>query len=288
MDVTLRDLGYFVALADEQHLTDAAKRLNIAPATLSEAIKRLEKAIDVNLFVRGGRRMVLSPDGMALRRHAVRVLSAADEFTSAAASRGDSGRPILRLGTNGGYGSTWVLRASEEIEEVEVQLLATGLGDPTGGLAAGEVDVAIMIGPSDLDGDLETRPLGSDERLAVLASAHKLTARTWVGLADLDAVGWLDLPSSDEVSGRYWRAEFERPGPPPIITRPCRTNQDVALAVIMGEGVCMMPRRSGSPRRARRADDTSDRRSATGLGSPGSPADDCSASWHRPPVRPGR
>lgn len=241
MDVTLRDLGYFVALAGEQHLTRAAKRLNIAPATLSEAIKRLERITGVNLFERAGRTIEVSSDGIALLRHAEKVLAAANDFTAIAASRGDTERPILKVGSVSAYGSTWILDASDHIDGLEVQLLATGLEDPTAGLANDEAEVAVLIGPTDLDAEFESRLLGLDDRLAILSTSHPLANRSSVALHELDAIGWLALPPTDDTSGRYWRAEPDRPGPPPKIARQCKTNQDLALAVLMGEGVCMMP-----------------------------------------------
>ena len=73
----LRELEYFVAVADERHFTRAAGRLHVSQSGLSAAIKTLETELHATLFERTTRRVQLSAAGAALLPHARRALAAA-------------------------------------------------------------------------------------------------------------------------------------------------------------------------------------------------------------------
>ena len=70
-----RTLTYFVTVAQELNITQAAKRLSMSQPPLSNQIRDLEKDLDTQLFIRGSRRLELTPTGELLLRRAQQILS---------------------------------------------------------------------------------------------------------------------------------------------------------------------------------------------------------------------
>src|SRR4051812_7666276 len=84
----LRQLRYFVAVAQAGQLTEAARRLDVAQPTLSQAIARLESQLGVQLLERENRGVTLTPTGRAFLGKAQVVVSAADDAEAAARASG--------------------------------------------------------------------------------------------------------------------------------------------------------------------------------------------------------
>src|SRR3954452_10788248 len=78
LPVELRQLRYFVAVAEELHFGRAAERLHMSQSPLSRAIRELERDLGVVLFVRTTRRVEVTPAGAALLERARRALAAGD------------------------------------------------------------------------------------------------------------------------------------------------------------------------------------------------------------------
>ncbi|WP_031110108.1 LysR family transcriptional regulator, partial [Streptomyces sp. NRRL S-146] len=83
MDVHLRELRYFVAVAEELHFTRAAERLYVSQPALSKQIRALERQVGVELFRRDRHGVALTDAGTALLPHARGVLDAWEEGAAA-------------------------------------------------------------------------------------------------------------------------------------------------------------------------------------------------------------
>jgi DNA-binding transcriptional LysR family regulator len=104
--IELRELRYFLAVADELHFARAADRLGIAPSTLSHGIHQLERELGTALFVRTSRSVALTPAGADLAGSLPSVLRRLEHALAAARSAGqDAGStrsgaaPPKRTGT---------------------------------------------------------------------------------------------------------------------------------------------------------------------------------------------
>jgi DNA-binding transcriptional LysR family regulator len=173
----LRQLRYFIAVAEEGHITRAADRLGIQQPPLSRLIKNIESDLDVRLFIRRPRGVELTEAGVALYREASRVLAGLEnavEVTKSTA-RGERGRICVGVTPTGPF-VPFVPRVIHEFREafpnVNLTLeerLSSELLDLVRG---GRVDVAFLWTPR-ADG-LVSFPLLHDPLVIVLPSGHPL------------------------------------------------------------------------------------------------------------------
>ncbi|WP_129839962.1 LysR family transcriptional regulator [Streptomyces sp. RFCAC02] len=186
-DLEVRQLRYFVAVAEELHFGRAAERLGMAQPPLSRAIRELERQLGVALLERTTRRVALTPAGETLLRDARTAL---DAVTAAArrARRAGQPEPALRLALKADYDGGLlpaVLAAyREETAALPVDLVLGGPGQQEPALRDGRADVALLPRPFDEDG-LDMEPFWTEPRLLAVAAGDPLAARTDLCLADL-------------------------------------------------------------------------------------------------------
>ncbi|MFB9437477.1 LysR family transcriptional regulator [Streptomyces showdoensis] len=136
-----RLLRSFVAVAEELHFTRAAARRYTAQQALSRDIRRLERELGAELFVRTTRQVALTPDGERLLPYAHRVLTAYEELADA--FRGGP-RPLLVDLNSAGLGHENVVRRARELAP-ELELMAryeSGLTGAAREILAGRLDVS--------------------------------------------------------------------------------------------------------------------------------------------------
>ncbi|MFB7915515.1 LysR family transcriptional regulator [Streptomyces sp. NPDC056061] len=211
----LRTLRYFVAVAEELHFGRAAARLHMSQPPLSRAIKQLETEVGAALFERSPAGVVLTPAGAVLLDEARTLLDRADRVRVRVAAV--VGTATLTLGILGDGADTRVHRLATAYRHrhphVEVRIRKADLTDPTCGLRAGLVDVALTRGPFDETGltvhELRTDPVG-----ALLRADDPLSRRDSLQLADLADRRWFLFPKdTDSAWQRYWNGGTSRQGP---------------------------------------------------------------------------
>jgi DNA-binding transcriptional LysR family regulator len=185
----LRHLQYFLALAEEQNFSRAARRLHIAQPSLSQQIRRLEAELETELFDRSSRPIRLTSAGELLLGDA-RSLVQEMEATALEvrrAGRGEVGR--LRIGYS--YGGLYdlvlallrrLLAASPETNMVIHQLPER---DQVPALRTRRVDVVIGRITEPPTDDVTVRPLRDERLIAILPACHRLAAGPTVKLGEL-------------------------------------------------------------------------------------------------------
>jgi DNA-binding transcriptional LysR family regulator len=140
-DIDPRLLRAFAAVADELHFTRAAARLYVAQQALSRDIRRLERELGADLFVRTTRQVALTPDGERLLPYARRVLAACDELVDAFRT---THRPLLvDLNSVGLFHCRVLERARELAPEPELMArFESGLTGAATQILAGALDVS--------------------------------------------------------------------------------------------------------------------------------------------------
>ncbi|MER7891671.1 LysR substrate-binding domain-containing protein [Micromonospora sp. NPDC094482] len=204
MDVDLRKLRYFVAVAEELHFGRAATRLHIAQPVLSRQIRAFEHELGAELFVRDRRSTVLTEAGRQLLADAYPLLASA-EALHRRVHRAAHGRPTFTIAFMPGIIVTAEARViAQRHPDLSVGVLRTSWNDQVEVVHEGRADVSYVRLPVDQRG-LRQRPLFTEPRVVVLPSDHRLAGKASIGLAELmeerllqdpDAVPeWRDLPN---------------------------------------------------------------------------------------------
>lgn len=211
----LRTLRYFVAVAEERHFGRAAARLHMSQPPLSRAIKRLERDLGVVLLHRSATGVALTPAGATVLDEARTLLRQADQMrVRVAAVAGTATITIGMLADSADPGAMRLAVAyRREHPGVEVRIRETDLTDPTCGLRAGLVDVALTRGPFDETG-LAVHELRADPVGALLRADDPLAHRDSLELADLADRRWFQFPEgTDPAWQSYWNGGEPRDGP---------------------------------------------------------------------------
>lgn len=195
MDVDLRKLRYFLAVAEELHFGRAAERLHITQPVLSRQIRVLESELGVDVFMRDRRSTVLTPAGEQLVHDAGPLLANADALLRRVRAAGE-GVTRLTIGFMPGITLTPVVRLLRERHPgLDVRMLRTGWHDQVEVLHDARADVGIVRLPIDPAG-LEIRPLYTEPRLVMVASSHRLAGKETVQVVDLTADHLLQDPDA--------------------------------------------------------------------------------------------
>jgi DNA-binding transcriptional LysR family regulator len=233
----LRQLRYFLAVAEELHFGRAAERLRIVQPAVSQQIRKLEREIGLDLFDRTTRTVTLTPAGHAFLPRA-RAVAAAEEaaLEAMAELRADHG-VTLRIGTNAGLGARLeqlLADLAEHAPQVTVELHSAPPATRLRRVRAGELDAAFVRG-TDRSPGLDLIPVWRDELVAVLPASHPLAARDHVRLTDLAALPLRIAPREanphlvDLITAACRAAGFD-PVPGPSFT----TDQDTLAAIGSG------------------------------------------------------
>ncbi|MFE0462227.1 LysR family transcriptional regulator [Kitasatospora sp. NPDC058965] len=174
----LHQLRYFTAVADLGHFTRAAEQLHVAQPSLSQQIRALERELGAELVHRGRGASTLTDAGEALLPLARRILADADSARVAVRETLSLRRGRVRLGAPPSLCTSLlpdVLHLYRTRHPgVELQVREDGSRDLVRVLAAGELDLALIITPADAPG-LAVTELRREE--LVLLSAAPLFAR---------------------------------------------------------------------------------------------------------------
>jgi DNA-binding transcriptional LysR family regulator len=191
MDLDLRKLRYFVAVADHRHFGRAAEQLYIAQPVLSRQIRAFEQELGCTLLTRTTRSVELTAAGRQLHEEAQGIIAAVD---AAVRRVYEVDRGVQRLVVAFSPG----LRVSEAIRsftaghpDVEIGLVQLHWWEQDTPLRDGRAHVGFLRRPFNDEG-LRTIPIGHEPKVACLPVTHALAHRRSLTLADLDGEQILD------------------------------------------------------------------------------------------------
>ncbi|MDL4776727.1 MULTISPECIES: LysR family transcriptional regulator [Thermomonosporaceae] len=185
----LRQLEYFVAVAEERNFTRAAERVHISQSGVSAQIRRLERELGAELFDRSARAATLTVAGKAALEHARDALAAAKAVGQAVGEVTGLIRGGLTVGMVMGCTLTPLFDALAAFHRahpgVEISLLEDRSDRLVEEVRAGTVDLALIGTASATPEGLEALTITSERLVAAVPAGHPLAGRGHVALRDL-------------------------------------------------------------------------------------------------------
>ena len=224
----LRHLRYFVAVAEEGHVTRAAERLGIQQPPLSQQIRALETELDVLLFRRKPRGVELTDAGDSLLIDARRILAEVEKALAKVhrTARGEQGRIVVGFTSSAPFHPfiPEILRTFRKDHPlVSIALEEDGTAELVTALKSEQLDIAFIRSPAQTGDGITVHDLLEERMLVALPAGHHLaietmTKKTKSG-AKMNPISLVDL--ADEPFVLYRRASG--PGLYDTIMGACRT-----------------------------------------------------------------
>ena len=243
----LRQLRYFVAVAEERHFGRAAARLNMTQPPLSQAIAALEEMLGTPLFLRTKRSVALTPAGLALLPEAQRILQQASALPDLArrAASGASGLLTLSFISTADYSILPPLlqRFRARYPQVRIDLREATTDIQLDDLLQGKIDAGLLLAPlpEKASSQLDCRPVLSEPLIAALP-ADMLHATGPVSLKSLRELPLIIFPR--RISPAFHDtilACFRAAGVTPHIGQEAIQMQTIVGLVSAGMGMALVP-----------------------------------------------
>ncbi|MDH2364173.1 MULTISPECIES: LysR family transcriptional regulator [Priestia] len=196
----LLQLKYFQTVAYTEHISKAAKQLNIAQPSLSLTIKRLEDELGTALFERKGRNIKLSSSGEILLKHVNRIFTEIENARMEIQSEEYQTSNTIRISiSNSRFLSGLISEFICRFPETKIQ---QGIGVKSQimtSLKKGEIDLGIAGHPIQ-DEEIETCVLVNEDIVLVLPSNHKHVGKSELGLREVANEPFISLANNEEYS----------------------------------------------------------------------------------------
>ncbi|MFS8050903.1 LysR family transcriptional regulator [Rhizobium sp. BR 314] len=195
----IRQLHYFVVVAEEEHVGRAAERLHISQSPLSRQIVQLEEKLGLTLFERSQQRIRLTRDGRTFMTEARALLTHANRLESLARrlGRGDEGGlciGYLEYAMHSGVLPNALRELRADRPAVHIALYNQPSDVQLEGLRQRSLDIALVCEPPPLDDpDLEAAQVLDDPMLLALPAGHPLAEKQRITPTDLAAQKWIGV-----------------------------------------------------------------------------------------------
>jgi DNA-binding transcriptional LysR family regulator len=249
MNLELRQLRYFVTVAEELHFGRAATRLHMTQPPLSQTIAALEEQLGAPLFLRSRRQVALTPAGSALLPEARRMLAQAAELPALVrrAAAGEAGRLSLAFITSADYSvlPPFLTRYRAAYPQVQIVLQEATSDLQVEELLRGRVDAGFLIPPLPDKARIDLDYMKVLEEPLILAAPAGLPALAGGGpmrLADLPPLPLIIFPR--QVSPALHDAIlacFRAAGVTPDIGQEAIQMQTIVSLVSAGMGLALVP-----------------------------------------------
>jgi DNA-binding transcriptional LysR family regulator len=239
----LRQLEYFVAVAEEQNFTRAAERVHISQSGVSAQIRQLERELGAELFDRSARTATLTVAGKAALEHARAALSAAEAVSQAVDEVTDLIRGRLTVGMVIGCTITPFFDALAAFHGahpgVEISLLEDNSDRLVEGVRAGTIDLALIGTATAAPDGLDALTIISERLVAAVPAGHPLVKQRRVRLRDLGAYPIVCMPPGTGLRTVFDQACAAQ-GLEPVIALQASAADAIADLAARGLGIAIL------------------------------------------------
>lgn len=188
----LRVLNYFLAIAREENFTKAAKQLHVTQPTLSRQIAQLEEELGVTLFVRSNHNIVLTEDGMILKRRAQEILSLTEKTKQDFLQKGEKLEGTIALGSGEFLSTRYLANCIAAFRKkhplVRYELFSGNAGNISENIERGLLDIGLMSEPIDISKyDFISMPV-KEEWGALVKNDSPLAQKEFISPKDLNGI----------------------------------------------------------------------------------------------------
>ncbi|MBY3073543.1 LysR family transcriptional regulator [Rhizobium laguerreae] len=244
MAFTLRQVQYFVAVAEQGSVTRAAQNLSISQSSVTEALKELETDLGVELFERHPRGLTITHNGHQFLRHATKILASVSDARTSFSSQQSALSGTLNIGVTSlvaGYVlSDLLARYRRACPGIEVSAIEDNGGYLEHLLVGGELDVAVMVISNLRDRmALQAEILETSPYRLWLPMGHPLVSADIISVADIarEPLIMLTVDEIEENTGKLLSALGARPH----VAFRTRSVEAVRSLVATGAGVALLP-----------------------------------------------
>lgn len=238
MDVHLRDLRYFTAVAEELHFRKAAERLFVSQPVLSRQIARLEQDLKARLFIRDRRSVQLTSAGEALLHRARNLLEDWDAATKEVTTLARKEQSVLVIGLQTGVGRGMLHTLTQALNAIQwrPELHQVAWNDATAGVEAGDCDAGFAWLGTTINPRCDYVVVAEEPIMLAVNSQHRLAGRRQASFAEVSNEPLVALPGSAKELRSFWLAEHARHGSPAPIACEAATADEALENVAAGTG----------------------------------------------------
>lgn len=241
----IRQLRYFLTLAEELHFKRAAEKLFIVQPALSKQLKNLEEELGIALLERNRRKVVLTPAGRYFKDEAARVLQQLDQLTNRVrlVSEGQGGE--IRIGYVGSCIHTFlpavISKLHEEYREIHLYLDEMTTSTQLKALRQGRLDIAFCRNP-DLSSRFGQKLIFQESFSLILPLSHSLSVDNFRSVAQLAGEAFV-LPKQSD-GDQYYKLQLsicEDVGFTPVIAHETVHGHTALTLVEQNFGISILP-----------------------------------------------
>lgn len=250
--MTLTELRYIVAVAEERHFGRAAERCFVSQPSLSASVRKLEQELEVKIFERDAREVLVTRVGEQVVAQARRTLEEAERVRLVARQGRNPLVGPLRLGVIHTIAPYLLpdlvarLRSAAPQMPLDIEENLTANLDQM--LKGGQIDAAILALPFDAAG-VEITPLYDEDFRVIVPAKHPWARRRQVAIDELDGESLLLLPIGHCFRDQILQAcrEFARPAP---AGKQGNSLETIRNMVASGMGISVLPATALTPKYA--------------------------------------